>query len=139
MPSFASHLDVAVHVPGLGEVRVDIAYGGVGRSARCLRAFARLRHRSRDDARVLADLGERIRPAVIEQVEIAHPAEPALGVLSFVVFTGPPRGGGDGRNATIVAPGSVHRSATGTATSARIALLAARGELAVGSGSSTRA
>lgn len=130
VPSFASHLDVAVDVPGLGEVRVDIAYGG----AFC--AFVDAPSLGcdivPDDARVLADLGERIRPAVIEQVEIAHPAEPALGVLSFVVFTGPPRGGGDGRNATIVAPGRLDRSATGTATSARIALLAARGELAVG-------
>ena len=80
-----------------------------------------------EEARELADLGERIRPAVAEQLEIAHPAEPALSALSFVVFTAAPRAGGDARNATVVAPGRLDRSATGTATSARLAVLAARG------------
>ena len=79
------------------------------------------------EARELAELGERIRPAVAEQLEIAHPAEPALGALSFVVFVAPPRVGGDARHATIVSPGRLDRSPTGTATSARIAVLAARG------------
>jgi proline racemase len=48
------------------------------------------------------------------------------------VLTAPPRAGGDARNATIVAPGRLDRSPTGTATSARLAVLAARGELAEG-------
>jgi proline racemase len=82
-----------------------------------------------DEARALAELGERIRPAVVEQVDIAHPVEPALGVLSFVVFTARPRAGGHARNATVVAPGRLDRSATGTATSARLALMAARDEI----------
>jgi proline racemase len=127
VPSFALHLDAPVDVPGLGEIRVDVAYGG----AFCAFVDAvGLGHDIvPDDARALADLGERIRPAVAEQLAIAHPVEPALGVLSFVVFTGPPRDGGHARNATIVAPGRLDRSATGTATSARMAVLAARGEL----------
>ena len=62
-----------------------------------------------------------------EQLEIAHPVEPALSAMSFIVFTAAPRAGGDARNATIVAPGRLDRSATGTATSARLAVLAARG------------
>jgi proline racemase len=74
-------------------------------------------------------LGERIRPHVAEQVEVAHPLIPALSHLSFVVFVAPPRVGGDARHATIVSPGRLDRSPTGTATSARIAVLSARGEL----------
>jgi len=130
VPSFATHLDAAVEVPGLGEVRVDVAYGG----AFCafVEAPALGHEIVPEQARALADLGERIRPAVVEQLEIAHPVEPALGVLSFVVFTSPPRAGGDARNATIVAPGRLDRSATGTATSARLAVLAARGEIGEG-------
>jgi proline racemase len=130
VPSFATHLDARVDVPGLGELRVDVAYGG----AFCafVDAGALGYEIVPDEARALADLGERIRPAVVEQLEIAHPVEPALGVLSFVVLTAPPRAGGDARNATIVAPGRLDRSPTGTATSARLAVLAARGELAVG-------
>jgi proline racemase len=127
VPSFATQLDAPVQVEGFGELRVDVAYGG----AFCAFVDAAALGYAivPDEARELAELGERIRPAVIDQLEIAHPLEPALGVLSFVVFTAPPRGGGHARNATVVAPGRLDRSATGTATSARLALLAARGEI----------
>jgi proline racemase len=127
VPSFATHLDASVRVDGLGEVRVDVAYGG----AFCafVDADALGYSITPDEARELAALGERIRPAVVDQLEIEHPLEPALGVLSFVVFTAPPRAGGHARNATVVAPGRLDRSATGTATSARLALLAARGDI----------
>jgi proline racemase len=125
VPSFATHLDAPVGVPGIGELRVDVAYGG----AFC--AFVDAEALGFEivpgEARALAELGERIRPAVAEQLEIAHPAEPPLGVLSFVVFTAAPRDGGDARNATVVAPGRLDRCATGTATSARLAVLDARG------------
>jgi proline racemase len=130
VPSFATHLDAALHVDGLGELRVDVAYGG----AFC--AFVDAGELGYaivpEEARELAELGERIRPAVTDQLEITHPLEPALGVLSFVVFTAPPRAGGHARNATVVAPGRLDRSATGTATSARLAVLAARGEIEEG-------
>ena len=127
VPSFATHLDAPVRVEELGELRVDVAYGG----AFCAFVDAEALGYAivPDEARELAELGERIRPAVVDQLEIAHPLEPALGVLSFVVFTASPRAGGHSRNATVVAPGRLDRSATGTATSARLALLAARGEI----------
>jgi proline racemase len=127
VPSFATHLDARVDVDGIGELRVDVAYGG----AFC--AFVDARQLGYaivpDEARALAELGERIRPAVVDQLEISHPVEPALGVLSFIVLTAPPRAGGHARNATVVAPGRLDRSATGTATSARLAVLAARREI----------
>src|SRR5215212_2912929 len=130
VPSFVLALDAPVVVPGLGEIVVDLAYGG----AFCAFIDAEALGYAivPEEARALAELGERIRPAVVEQLEIAHPAEPALGVLSFVVFTAAPRDGGDARNATVVAPGRLDRCATGTATSARLAVLAARG--AIGDG-----
>ncbi len=125
VPSFATHLDAPVDVPGIGELPVDVAYGG----AFCAFVDAEPLGFSivPGEARALAELGERIRPAVAAQLEIAHPSEPSLGVLSFVVFTAAPRDGGDARNATVVAPGRLDRCATGTATSARLAVLAARG------------
>lgn len=130
VPSFALELDRPVLVDGLGELRVDVAYGG----AFCafVEAAAVGRAIVPDDARALAELGELIRAAIADQVEIAHPTRPELGVLSFVVFTSPPLSGGHARGATVVAPGRLDRSATGTATSARLALLAARGEIADG-------
>jgi proline racemase len=127
VPSFAMALDAPVAVPGLGEIRVDLAYGGAFCAfvdAEAL-GFAIVP----DEARDLAELGERIRPHVNEQLEIAHPLEPALSHLSFVVFVAPPLSGGDARHATIVSPGRLDRSPTGTATSARMAVLDARGSL----------
>ena len=91
------------------------------------RRGARLRDRARGGARARRPRASASARRVAEQLEIAHPVEPALGVLSFVVFTAAPRDGGDARNATVVAPGRLDRCATGTATSARIAVLAARG------------
>ena len=130
VPSFATHLDTPVEIPGLGDLTVDVAYGGawvVFVDADKL-GYAIVP----SEARALADLGERIRPHVAEQVMIAHPTIPALSRLSFVVFTARPKAGGDGRNATVVSPGRLDRSPTGTATSARLAVLAAKGRLALG-------
>jgi proline racemase len=127
VPSFATHLGATVEVPGLETLEVDVAYGGAFCAfvdAEAL-GFAIVP----DEARDLSELGERIRPHVVEQLEIEHPLEPALSHLSFVVFIAPPLSGGDGRHATIVSPGRLDRSPTGTATSARMAVLDARGEL----------
>jgi proline racemase len=123
--SFVSALDAPVEVPELGTLRVDVAYGGAFMAfvdAAAL-GFAIVP----DEARALADLGERIRPHVAEQVEIFHPETPELAHLSFVVFVAPPRAGGDARHATIVSPGRLDRAPTGTAVSARVAVLDARG------------
>ena len=46
-----------------------------------------------------------------------------------MVFVAPPRVGGDARHATIVSPGRLDRAPTGTATSARLAVLDRRGTL----------
>jgi proline racemase len=127
VPSFALQLGATVEVPGLGTVEVDVAYGGAFCAfvdAEAL-GFAIVP----DEARELAELGERIRPHVNEQLEIAHPLEPALSHLSFVVFVAPPLSGGDARHATIVSPGRLDRAPTGTATSARLAVLDRRGTL----------
>jgi proline racemase len=127
VPSFCTHLDAVVEVPDVGTVRVDVAYGG----AFCAFVDAAALGFSilPDEARALGELGERIRPHVSEQLAIEHPTEPALSYLSFVVFVAPPRVGGHARHATIVSPGRLDRSPTGTATSARLAVLSARGEL----------
>jgi proline racemase len=123
VPSFVEVLDAPVEVPGVGSLRVDVAYGG----AFCafVDAGALGFSITPDEARELADLGEQIRPHVNQQVTIDHP----IGHLSFVVFVAPPRAGGDARHAAIVSPGRLDRSPTGTATSARIAVLDRRGSM----------
>ena len=127
VPSFCTALDAVVEVPDVGTLRVDVAYGG----AWCafVDATALGFEIVPDEARALGELGERIRPHATEQLAIVHPLQEALSYLSFVVFVAPPRVGGDARHATIVSPGRLDRAPTGTATSARLAVLDRRGTL----------
>src|SRR3954453_9712176 len=70
VPSFATHLGAAVEVPELGTLTVDVAYGGA--FAAFVDAAALGFSIVPDEARDLADLGERIRPHVNRQLAIAH-------------------------------------------------------------------
>ena len=130
VPAFVVGLDVAVQVPDLGQVVVDIAWGGaffalVDVAAVGLEIVP-------EQAPRLAALGQRITTAVGSQVPVVHPERPDLHTVTFTTFTGPPRAGGDGRNTTVISPGRLDRSPCGTATSARLAVLHARGELGAG-------
>lgn len=130
VPSFCTGLDVAIEVAGLGTVVLDVAYGGhffVVVSATD-HGFAIVP----EEAGRLAELGERIKSAAAQQLEFRHPTLAGVDQLGFVVWTAPPRAGGDGRNATIVSPGRLDRSPCGTATAARLAILSRRGQLADG-------
>jgi proline racemase len=130
VPCFAVALDASIHVPELGAVVADLAWGG---------HFFALLDASRfgfsvvgEEAQEMARLGEAIKTAAAGQVRLEHPDLPGVGELGFVVWTTAGRDGGDGRNATVVSPGRLDRSPCGTATCARLAVLAARGELAPG-------
>lgn len=131
VPCFVDRLDAEIHVEGLGLVVVDIAYGGM---------FFAIVDAARlglevvpENARALAELGERIRLAARAQLDVVHPENPDIRGVSIVQFTEPFEGVGKPvRNTCIVAPGRSDRSPTGTGTSARLAVLHARGKVAVG-------
>jgi proline racemase len=87
------------------------------------------------EARTLAELGVRITDAANAQLAFHHPDNPQWAHFSFCLFSGPiAREGGhlSGRQAVAIKPGKIDRSPTGTAVSARMALLHADGEMAVG-------
>lgn len=130
LPAFVVALDADVEVPGYGAVQVDVAWGGA------FFAFVDAAEVGLnlvpEEAAELAALGGRITRAAAEQVEAVHPERPEFRHITFTTFTGAPLVGGDGRNATVVSPGRLDRSPCGTATSARLAVLAARGEVAEG-------
>ena len=75
--------------------------------------------------------------AANEQIGFSHPINPDWTHISFCQFAGPltiDPGTGERTmtNAVTIDPGKVDRSPTGTGLSARMALLRARGEMAVG-------
>ena len=89
------------------------------------------------EARDLSLAGERIRKAAREQLPCVHPENPAIAGVSIVQLAARWQGVGEvTRNAVVVAPGRLDRSATGTGLSARMAVLHARGLMKVGDGMS---
>jgi proline racemase len=133
LPSFAGQLGVKLDVPGIGKITVDTAYGGdsfVVADARAL-GFELVA----SEARALADLGVSITNSANDQLNFHHPTNPEWQHFSFCLFAGPITRDGSHLStsaAVAIQPGKIDRSPTGTAASARMALLHARGEMQLG-------
>jgi len=130
LPSFAAELDATLEVEGLGTLAIDTAYGGdsfviVDAEALGLKLGA-------DEAHDIARLGVRIAAAANEQKRFHHPQNPDWTHFSFCLFAGRVEREGNqlrAGSAVTVQPGKIDRSPTGTALSARMAVLHARGEM----------
>jgi len=121
VPCFVTHLGAKLDVEGLGQIAVDVAYGG---------AFFEPK-----EARDLVTLGNRIVAAAKQQLTASHPENPDIQGVTFAELAMPFAGPDTvSRNAVIVAPGRIDRSPCGTGTSARLAVLHARGQLGAGQG-----
>ncbi|MGH3158495.1 MAG: proline racemase family protein [Streptosporangiaceae bacterium] len=127
VPSYLHLPDAAVQVPGLGTMLVDLAFGG-NFYALLPAGAAGLAVRPELYDRLVAT-GLTIMDAVNEQLEFAHPENPRITGCRHVVFTAPAEGDLPARAAVAIHPGWCDRSPCGTGTSARMAQLAARGEL----------
>lgn len=140
VPAFAMQLEAPVEVPGIGTLRVDLAYGGMVYAIADAAALGFAL--TPDEARELVRVGECIKTAAREQVPQAHPERPDLVGPTIACLVGPARGPhADQRNAVVVSTGTLDwerpgtwtgaldRSPCGTATCAQMAVLHARGQL----------
>ena len=109
----------------LGDLAVDIAFGGN------FYAFVPVDDLDPANAREYIDRGAEIMAAVNADPPV-HPLDERISGCRHVVFHAPGRDGADARNATSIHPGWLDRSPCGTGTSARMAQLHARGQLAIG-------
>ncbi|KAJ9633582.1 hypothetical protein H2204_006788 [Knufia peltigerae] len=133
VPAFVFALDLEIPVPGLGVVKVDIAWGGmiyalVDASSVGLKVDS-------SQGRALVEVGERIKSAVQQHTDPIHPENPAIRGVSILQFTEPLRDTTTGKaasNTVVVSPGRLDRSPCGTGTCARLAVLHARSLLKVG-------
>jgi proline racemase len=131
VPCFAERLDAELEVAGLGTIVVDVAFGGMWYAIADAAALGFALEPA--EARELSLAGEQIRIAAREQLPCVHPEHSEIAGVSIVQIAEPWRGVGEtSRNAVVVAPGRLDRSATGTGLSARMAALHARGALRVG-------
>jgi proline racemase len=85
-----------------------------------------------ENSQRLIDAGLDTIDAINLTARPAHPLDPAISGCKHVVFHKPGHNGAHARNATSIHPGWLDRSPCGTGTSARMAALHRRGELALG-------
>jgi proline racemase len=131
VPAFSVGSDIEVKVPGLGPIRLDVAFGG---NFFGILDVAQVGLEIRPDtASALAAAGLKIRTAVNQQVPIRHPTLPHLDRLQIVTFRSAPiKPGARYLNTHMFADGAIDRSPGGTGTSAVMAALHAKGQLAIG-------
>jgi proline racemase len=133
-PAFVYHLDAKVEVGGIGSLSVDVAWGGM---AYVLVDAAGLGFGlTPDEGYDLCLAGQRIKEAAAAQLSAVHPENPGYAGITQTEFTLPASRDADGvltaRNTVIVSPGRIDRCPCGTGTSARLAVMHARGQIAVG-------
>ena len=143
VPAFAIHLDETVEVPEIGNVIVDVAYGGMFYVIADAEPLGLVL--SPENGQRIARVGEMIKAATREQLPAVHPENPAISGVTISQISGRPRQPGSSRqNAVIVSTGVldwsrpetwtgvIDRSPCGTGTCAKMAALNAKGELGFG-------
>lgn len=143
VPAFAAHLDAEIDVPHLGKVRVDVGWGGMFYVIADVRQFKGLEIIP-DHGKEIARISSMIREAAIEQLPVAHPDYPGVGI-TISQLSGPSQDpNADWKNAVTMSTGNfswdnpatwtgaLDRCPCGTGTCAKMATLHAKGELPLG-------
>jgi len=142
VPSFAAYIDAAITVPELGELRVDVGWGGMFYVITDLSQLPQLQLEP-EQAQELVRVASMICQAASEQLPVAHPDYPGIGITVSQLSGQPTGDQADSRNAVTMATGSfdwrnratwtgvLDRCPSGTGTSAKMAVLHAKGELSL--------
>lgn len=130
VPSFLYKRDLKINVPTVGEVTLDIAFGGsffaiVDITQACLNLDICV-----ENAHEIKELGIKIRDEVNKSITVAHPYLTYIKTVDLVEFYGPAKNPkATMQNVVIFGSGQVDRSPCGTGTSAKLATLVAKGKL----------
>ena len=132
VPAYLHAAGLEVDCPGLGALKVDVAYGGN------FYAIVEPQENYIDMAAYgVADLiarGLAIRSRLNLAHTFRHPDDPRIEGVTHVLWTGTPRmAGASARNAVIFGDNAIARGPCGTGTSARMAQLHAKGRLSTDS------
>ena len=131
VPSYLHATGLEAEVPGLGRLKVDVAYGGNFYAiVEPQEAFGGLEHITPSQ---IVSLSPLVRRAFGEAYSFVHPAKVEIKGLTHVMWTGTPtKPDSTARNAVFYGDRAIDRSPCGTGTSARMAQWAARDQLAEG-------
>ena len=126
IPAYVDLLDASIEVPGLGKVQVDVSYGGnrfVWYSAEQVGVEV-----SPGNANQIVAVAMRVMAAVNEQLSMTDPFTGEAGIVNIAtVVTQPHDKANQQRHVHVFGNGQIDRSPGGTGTSARLAVLRARG------------
>lgn len=140
VPAFAAHVDAVIKVPGLGEVTVDVGWGGMFYVIADVRQFDGLQLIP-SHGREITRISSLILRAAQDQLPVEHPHYPGIGITISQLSGPTDNPAADRKNAVTVASGAVDfadpatwtgaidRCPCGTGTCARMATLHAKGEL----------
>ncbi|MCY4561254.1 MAG: 4-hydroxyproline epimerase [Flavobacteriaceae bacterium] len=131
VPSFLYKENLKIRLSSLGEVSVDIAFGGN------FYAIVSPQNNYRDMADYsvhdLIEMGRELRIIINEDYTIIHPVDKQIKGCSHVLWTGRPKKKcSSARNAVLYGQNAIDRSPCGTGTSARMAQLFSKRELMLG-------
>jgi proline racemase len=130
VPAFCLNPRQTLDVDGFGTLEVGIAYGG--NFFAILPAESVGLELSLDNQPAIRALGMQIKQAANQQLDVRHPLATHAGGVDIVTFYGPPQHPeATYRNVHVFANGQVDRSPGGTGTSAVMAYLIAKGDVAL--------
>jgi proline racemase len=124
-PAFVMAEDAVVSTKW-GDLHLDIAYGG--NVYAILPASLVGLEVNRENASQIVLAGNELRQAINEQIIISHPELSFLNQVTHVEFYSHLEENRI-RNAVVIPPGAIDRSPCGTGTSAKLAVLAQKGEI----------
>ena len=120
-----------IDCPGLGPIKVDIAYGG--NFYAIVEPQANFRDMADFTAGELVGMSGELRRRLNERYRFVHHEKPEINGLRHLMWTGAPTvAGADARNAVFYGEKAIDRSPCGTGTSARMAQLHGKGKLRAG-------
>jgi 4-hydroxyproline epimerase len=131
VPGFLHSTGLEAECPGIGTIKVDVAYGG--NFYAIVEPQAGYRDMADFTAGQLVQMSPVLRRNLNAKYTFQHPENPTIKGLSHILWTGAPKAAGaHARNAVFYGDKAIDRSPCGTGTSARMAQLAAKGKLKVG-------
>jgi proline racemase len=142
VPAYAVHLDAIVDVPQLGKVTVDVAWGGM---------FYVIAESEQFDLEITPENGakitriaEMLRVTAAEQLPVVHPLNPEFNTISVCMLSDKPSHPKAHLKNAVTMPtgkpdwdkpeswtGAIDRCPCGTGTCAKMAVMHAKGQLAI--------
>ena len=129
--SYLAHQDIILNIPGLGDLKVDVSYGG--NYYVIIEPQENFPGIDQWNASQILHWSLIVREIADQTLTCVHPEDASVKGISHVLWTGKPQTqGSDAANAVFYGDKAIDRSPCGTGTSARMAQLFAKGLLKEG-------